>query len=550
MNRSVRFLIIAVFLVVLKTAQAQPTSGTVNRYAPITAIGFATGATSTNCNNVTLTLGTARGHGSAWAVGDRVLVIQVQGAYPSISNSATFGSVNGSGGGTDGSNGNGLGNAGNFEFNTISAVSGATVNLSSPLQNIYDVAGRVQLVRVPVYANLTLTGNLSGAVWDGSSGGVIALEVTGTLDMSSFNINADAIGFRGGAGVVSAAACGTANWFGNATATTGAEKGEGVAVWNVNYRRARGFWANGGGGGNNREGGGGGGGNGAAGGAGGGQATNACGTNIANGSGLGGAALVPSNTKIFLGGGGGGGHGTGTETPSNGGIGGGIVIASVGNLIGGGRTISANGGNGGDQTVNSANSNTGTGGGGAGGSLYLRLAGTLTGTLNLNANGGRGATTARPATTVAAPAAGEGEGSSASIPVLARLRARPGQQVPARRLGLRARVPAARSTQRLAARSLGQYPPTWCSTPTPLVSPPSKTSPACVPPPVPWAAIFFRRAISAPLPGVAKPSARLPNGPPPGVLGRSPSAIPLLWPQALLTILTRPRARPMASTPS
>ena len=55
-----------------------------------------------------------------------------------------------------------------------------------------------QVVRVPQYANAALTGNLTALSWNGSAGGVLALQTNGTVNLSGFNLDVLARGFRGG----------------------------------------------------------------------------------------------------------------------------------------------------------------------------------------------------------------------------------------------------------------------------------------------------------------------------------------------------------------
>jgi gliding motility-associated-like protein len=111
--------------------------------------------------------------------------------------------------------------------------------------------------------------------------------------------------------------------------------------------------------------------------------------------GLGGRPLDYSTGKIFMGGGGGAGH-MNDEDGGSGGNGGGIVyIISYGGVSGSG-TISSNGQNGYDAVgpappvlSSQISGHDGAGGGGAGGTLIIQTEGTVTG-LTLTANGGNG----------------------------------------------------------------------------------------------------------------------------------------------------------------
>ncbi len=382
----------------LRWAAAQVNiSGTINAYAPVTAVSFTTGASSTNCQTVQLTIGAVRGTGT-FAAGDRVLIMQMQGAYPNLNNDMNFGAAS-----TSNTVNSGIANAGNFEFSTIASVSGSTIVLGLPLVNIYDVAGKIQIVRVPVYtSNVTVNGLLTGESWDGNSGGVIAFITSGSLTLAA-NISANGLGFSAGAGISNGDGpngCTDPDddeYYYNNTAATRSPKGSGVAIPNNNFARGKGAYTNGGGGGNSARTGGGGGGNGGAGGNGGnggGDCTQA---------GIGGYSMSPSNSRLFMGGGGGGGlgntiSGTGTGTGGNGGAGGGIIIIQANgiNTSGGARSISANGLAGSNGTTSGTGTNIGSasgGGGGAGGSIYINNTGNWGnsgGTLSLTANGGNG----------------------------------------------------------------------------------------------------------------------------------------------------------------
>jgi hypothetical protein len=353
---------------------SQTISGVINTYAPVTAIGFNTGSGVTNCTSVRLTIGATTGSATPFAVGDRVLVMQMQGSRPNLQNNASFGSVP-----ITPTVDAFLSNAGSFEYNTINAISGSNITLSSPLLNNYDVEGSVQLVRVPVYtmATTVAAANVTASQWNGSSGGIVALICTNTLTLTG-NISADGAGFAGGAAVGGGTNTCRTNFFFNSATAQGAEKGDGVPIENPNFARGKGAWGNGGGGGNgdnNVANGGGGGANGAVGGNGG--QGNAC-----NQGGIAGYALAPSNTRIFMGGGGGGGFGT---SGGAGARGGGIVLINTQDLAGTGN-ITALGSNGANGASNGAG-----GGGGAGGSVYLNIgSGTNSGAKTINVSGGNG----------------------------------------------------------------------------------------------------------------------------------------------------------------
>jgi hypothetical protein len=65
--------------------------------------------------------------------------------------------------------------------------------------NAYDAFnGKVQLVWIPQYVDVSIDGTLTAAPWDGTTGGVLIFEASGTV---TFNADADVtgLGFAGGA---------------------------------------------------------------------------------------------------------------------------------------------------------------------------------------------------------------------------------------------------------------------------------------------------------------------------------------------------------------
>ncbi|MFN0216226.1 MAG: PKD domain-containing protein [Saprospiraceae bacterium] len=344
----------------LFTANAQ-ISGIINRYTPVTAIDTCTGRLSV-------------GDTTGFQVGNAVLLIQMQGANIITSNTATFGTVSA------------INFAGHHERALIDSVSANAVFLKNILVSRFNPAGKVQLVRIPQFTNITVSDTLRAQPWNGSTGGVLALEVSGTLTLNA-PIVATGTGFRGGADyVASGNACnaiipitgyvfGLGNW-------RGGYKGEGIALLSPGLELGRGPQANGGGGGNDHNAGGGGGSNVSNGGKGGNNADpnlNGC-----NGyfPGLGGYAPPSISNRIFLGGGGGAGH-SNNLLRSKGGAGGGIVVLKASSINGSNPAIYAKGFDAGLSLSD------GAGGGGAGGSIWLDLTNPNP-NLVLNANGGRG----------------------------------------------------------------------------------------------------------------------------------------------------------------
>jgi len=410
----------------LPTTETQSISGQINSYWPGTASASA-GVTS-------LALGARNGAAVDITDGDLLLVIQMQGAAIDYDNDNTYGS------GSGGNNGSGYLTtnltAGYYEYvvanNTTAFSENGNLAIEGKgtgggLMNAYTHSDstttqgqqRFQLVRVPGYLNVILAGNITAAVWNGTTGGIIALEVINTLTLGGFTLDVNGAGFRGGGGrqllgtddvsflntdyrTVSSVAingskgeglAGTPRYvyFNGALVDTNPTADgypSGTAAGGSNARGAPG---NAGGGGtdgnpidNDENSGGGGGGNGGRGGLGG----NSWSSNQAVGGRYGAAFAQRSASRLVMGGGGGAGTtNNGTGTPGNGlassgGAGGGLVFLRIGAISGSG-TISANG----SGTLNVERDSTG--GGGAGGSVLVIAEGnaSLSG-LTINARGG------------------------------------------------------------------------------------------------------------------------------------------------------------------
>ena len=392
-----------------------------NAYYPSTTTQtLAAGATS-------IAVGPATGANTNIAAGDLLLVIQMQGADINSTNTDSYG--DGVAGG--GANGNLTTNftAGTYEYvvagSGVTAAAGGTIQLTSALKNGYVNADatanagqrRFQVVRVPQYTSLTLGSSLAPTAWNGTTGGIVALDVAGQLNLGGFTINASGAGFRGGAGrtLTGSNAAGLAGTDYRTAANLGVngQKGEGTAgtPQYVNNNgtllntgtdgypggsSGRGAPGNAGGGGtdtsptnNQQNDGGSGGANGGAGGRGG----DAWNSNLASGGEPGAAFAVGSSSRLVLGGGGGAGStndGTGTPNQgfaSSGAAGGGLVIVRTGSVSGLG-SILANG-----AAANNSVANDGSGGGGAGGSILLTATNPagLSG-VTLGAAGGTGGT--------------------------------------------------------------------------------------------------------------------------------------------------------------
>ncbi len=189
------------------------------------------------------------------AVGDLVLIIQMQDADFNSSNTAAYGdNTNGdvpafpASQPSDAASGwTNLNNTGNYEFVTVTGVSGSNINIRGQGAGnglIYTYRsfaatsneGRrsYQIIRVPQYNNLTLSSGSPGRplAWNGNTGGVFVIDVAQQLTLGGgVVIEASGTGFRGGAGRTLTGAVGYNNtdYRTPATANTNASKGEGIA---------------------------------------------------------------------------------------------------------------------------------------------------------------------------------------------------------------------------------------------------------------------------------------------------------------------------------
>jgi uncharacterized repeat protein (TIGR01451 family) len=395
-------------------------SGVINTYYP----GSGTAA------NTTVTVGSVRsGGGNAIAAGDLILVIQMQdGSTTNFVNTSSYG------GGLDSS-------VGNYEYAKVASVTGNTLTLAKALTNTY-VQGTqktFQVIRIPQYISATLNGSLTALPWNGSSGGIVAIDVYNNLDFNTQSIDVTGQGFRGGGSrdvaywyqspidrtvptIFAGAYNGTNNYYvnsklasfkGEGTAGTPQYTYNGTTLSNTGVEGypqgdlGRGAPGNAGGGGvvagvlnqttqpftiPGHDAGGGGGGNIGTGGLGGDTWEPATGGRWQNG-GFGGGRIAASTAKILLGGGGGAGITTNATQMAgrsaadgvvNGGSGGGMVLIRAGTILGSG-VITAQGvvGTKGDST-------DAGGGGGAGGSVsVVARSGSFAG-LSINVSGGNG----------------------------------------------------------------------------------------------------------------------------------------------------------------
>lgn len=337
-------------------------SGIINDYAAVRAID--------TCAN-TLTLSRTDG----FQAGGQAVLIQMQGATMSTENSPAFGDIVAPGG------------AGLYEKVAIQSMDGNEVRLANKLLHDYDPDGAVQLVSMPVFDRVVVTGTLRASPWNGNTGGVIALEVRDTLRLEA-DIDASGSGFRGG--LANGQAASNCNFAQNIRGYAwpsgdwrGAAKGEGVARWIIGLEAGRGAQANGGGGGNDHNAGGGGGGHLTRGGRGGRNNEPSFFGCSGPFPGDGGKTLSADTARLYLGGGGGAGD-ENNDVASDGGAGGGILIISAAVLASNGFAFKANG-----SDAEDAPGLDGAGGGGAGGAILLSGE-TLIGSLSIEAKGGKG----------------------------------------------------------------------------------------------------------------------------------------------------------------
>jgi len=415
------------------------TSEVVNAYTLLTADASAGDTSITVTNN---DLSTA--FLPSLSQGDLIMIIQIQGT--AIEDTSLSKYYNTWGRIID------YNNCGNYELVQVENVPNATsIIFDCALQNNYTSSGRVLIVRVPRYSSLTINsgGVINTTQWDGTSGGVVAIEVEGTTTINSGgSIDASTLGFRGGAASGSQSSVTGGTRFADSNPLEGAEKGEGIAGDQALYdtfnnggaRYCSGAPANGGGGGNAHNAGGGGGSNAgninnwndgvgipdptynaswtqetpsiagvvSSGGGKGGYSffdSNADPTNTPPGSGtwggdsrrnvggLGGRPLDYSLGKIFIGGAGGAGEGNDGDG-GDGGNGGGIIFLSTYGDITGAGQITSNGEDGedviGTSVFNSLRGKDAAGGAGAGGTIILRTTGTVSLSGIISANGGIG----------------------------------------------------------------------------------------------------------------------------------------------------------------
>jgi uncharacterized repeat protein (TIGR01451 family) len=176
-------------------------SGVVNSYYPGSG-SAAAGSTSVSVGAVDTSSG---GASKAIAAGDLILITQMQDADIGSSNDSTYG------GSSPGSGQIALNNAGAYEYATVSPLylGGSPITLSAGLVNSYRTQAATgasgqrsfQVIRVPQYSSAALSGVVSAAGWNGSTGGLVVIDVAGQLGWNSQTIDVTGRGFRGGGGL-------------------------------------------------------------------------------------------------------------------------------------------------------------------------------------------------------------------------------------------------------------------------------------------------------------------------------------------------------------
>ena len=408
-----------------------------NEYTTLTA-DAAAGATTITVASSSLN---ANGRFSAGlATGDLLLLMQPQGAAIGTADNASYGTVSA------------LNGAGRYQLVEVAAAPvGASISLNCRLLSTFTTAGHAQVVRVPRYTTLSLGAGagVTAPAWDGSLGGVVAIETTGAVTLASDAVlDVTALGFRGGmTDQISAPPINAFVGYRSASTDFGAEKGESIAGSVVEYdnlsgRYGRGAPANGGGGGNSHNAAGGGGANAAVLGTtytgkgnpdrGPGNAYDAAwnlevpnlATSTSSGGGRGGYSYsttdqnaltlgpgrlgwggdarqnkgglggrpVASSGRAFFGGGGGAGD-SNDNSGTAGTAGGGFIYLVAGGTVSGGSFL-ADGG-----IMADLSRNDGAGGGGGGGSVVVNAAGAVSSALRARggAGGSQGATSSNEA---------------------------------------------------------------------------------------------------------------------------------------------------------
>ena len=246
---------------------ATPGKDGVGSVSAIVNTYFAAAGSTLNAGiaNTAITLGVQGGSSVPVAVGDLLMIIQMQDADIDSDNNDSYGDGVGGGGdespyspytrssdpppSTGASGFTNLNNAGRYEYVTVTNVSGSgttgdTITIKGTgtnqgLNYTYRSAtattteGRrsYQVIRVPQYSTATLSSGTTAPAWDGSIGGVFAIDVAGTLTFGGGTVlDLWGKGFRGGAGqrLFSSGTTATTDYR-TVSGTRNGSKGEGIA---------------------------------------------------------------------------------------------------------------------------------------------------------------------------------------------------------------------------------------------------------------------------------------------------------------------------------
>ena len=110
------------------------------------------------------------------SAGDLILIIQMQGASISTSDNSSYGNINN------------YNHCGKYEYAKVSSVPNSTsIILANSLVNSYSSSGKVQVVHVPRYTDLTINSgaSITTDAWDGTMGGIVAVEVVNNVILNA-----------------------------------------------------------------------------------------------------------------------------------------------------------------------------------------------------------------------------------------------------------------------------------------------------------------------------------------------------------------------------
>ena len=143
--------LLAVLLLVAMTGSLRAQiNGVINFYSEVSTADF--------CNNRAIVT-----DNTGFSVGDRVLLIQMQGAVMDTTDTPSYGDISD------------FRQTGKYEFLTISDIDLNIFTFLEGMVNIYDGPG-IQLIRIPTYTDVTVGGGpLTAQPWNGVTGGVLVL---------------------------------------------------------------------------------------------------------------------------------------------------------------------------------------------------------------------------------------------------------------------------------------------------------------------------------------------------------------------------------------